>query len=460
MVVNKDKGQVDNNDIIVDDVPITETPQGQNDRNDPIGDPDGGINEDGNPKDVSPLLEGVSNETLTTLTEDSLKTLLESKEGVGFDKDGNIVDITGTIISKFDDYKSELEESGSDINLDDIEEITIGETSYSINENGEAVDANGNVFKTKEEVLDLLKEQADSSESDEPLIKTISKISGFVAVDKDGNELEFEESPEGLAKREAYIVKNYGSELAKQELNSFFQENPDIVEMYNYKRIHGSIEGFKDRVDYGKITLDESNDDQHKELIISAEMARGSSRDRAEKIANYMVEDGKGKEEAESSLKYLKEVQVKKDRDAAAARQADIDREKAEIAKRHNNIATIVKSGKVNDIQIPEYIKYKNSDGSFINVSRDYLYQYMAKPVKDGKSQYEIDKESDDVSSEILDAYMRLTGFNYSGLIEDKTRQQRVDKLKAIKNNSKLTNKIVIKKKSAGGIASNNDIVE
>jgi len=425
------------------------------------------VNAGGDETQLIPLLEGVENETLSELDEDSLKSILSTKNGASFDKSGNVIDTDGNIVASFEDYKTELNDGsdGSDgsVNLDDIESIDIDGTEYSINENGEAVDDTGKVIKTRDEVVALLEELNNEDEGGEtPLVEDIAKLSGFTPVDKDGNPLVFEDTPDGMAKREVAIVNQFGAELARQELDTFFENNPDIVEMYNYKKIKGSLDGFKDRVDYNKITVEADDDNQQTQLIVNAEILKGNSKERAEQIAKYLIEDGKGKDEAILALKYLKETQASRDRDAIAAKEAKENEERAAIAAKHEEIAKTVKSGKLNGIVIPEYIKYKRSDGSIMNVTRDFIYQYMTKPVKDGKSLYDIDKEKSNTESEVLDAYLKITGNDYSSIIKGMERQSKVDKLKDIKNRSKLSNRIVVKKRTTSGTqggASNEEIV-
>jgi len=425
------------------------------------------VNAGGDETQLIPLLEGVENETLSELDEDSLKSILSTKNGASFDKSGNVIDTDGNIVASFEDYKTELNDGsdGSDgsVNLDDIESIDIDGTEYSINENGEAVDDTGKVIKTRDEVVALLEELNNEGEGGEtPLIEDIAKLSGFSPVDEDGKPLVFEDTPDGMAKREVAIVNQFGAELARQELDTFFENNPDIVEMYNYKKIKGSLDGFKDRVDYNKITVEADDDNQQTQLIVNAEILKGNSKERAEQIAKYLIEDGKGKDEAILALKYLKETQASRDRDAIAAKEAKENEERAAIAAKHEEIAKTVKSGKLNGIVIPEYIKYKRSDGSIMNVTRDFIYQYMTKPVKDGKSLYDIDKEKSNTESEVLDAYLKITGNDYSSIIKGMERQSKVDKLKDIKNRSKLSNRIVVKKRTTSGTqggASNEEIV-
>jgi hypothetical protein len=411
--------------------------------------------EEANKNTFSELVKDVENETIKALNLEQGNALLETHKGVGFDKDGNIINVQGEVVKNFDDFKDEIKEASTEDPLKDAGEVEIEGTTYKLDENKNAVDADGKVVKTKEEILEMLNEGEEGD--DDNYVSQVSSITGFQAVDDKGNEITFENTVQGLADRETHIVNQEARKLASQELDTFFDKNPDIIEMYNYKKLHGNLDGFADAKDYSKITLEDSNDDQHRQIIIEAEQAQGKDEKRAKQYADMMISDGKGKDEAEASLNFLKDKQTK---DAQAIVDARTEKEgvaKETYKKYVTEVAEVVKSGTANGFKIPDHFEATLADGSKRVVKRDAIFHLVTEPVgDDGETVYDKMLARDSVEAKVLDAYMRLIGYDFNKLATQKANSQKIVNLKEAKK--KAGNKVNIIKKDLTGPVAAEDI--
>lgn len=390
-------------------------------------------------KSSSSLIKDVENDYIKTLDETKLNELITKANGAGFDKSGNIVDSSGVIIKTIEDIEKEKEDSTSNV-LDGVNEVTLlddkgKEIKYKLDENKNAVDNEGKIVKTKEELIALTNESDKADEDD--YIKHISSSTGFHAVDDKGEPINFENTLEGLAAREAHIVKQEATKLAFDEINAFFDKNPDILEMLEYKKLNGSLKDYAVHEDYSRIIIEDTNDDQHKSIIVKAEMARGNTEERARRIAELLTQDGKGKTEAEASLKYL----VDKQNADKQAKLTKIDNDKkANLAKQEeqfSKVATIIKSGKVKDFTIPEFFKAKLSDGRETTFHRNAIFQLITQPVDDkGNTRYDLMRSKDSAEDMVLDAYLRLVKYDTSQLVMQRSNNNKVLKLKESKQSA------------------------
>jgi len=388
------------------------------------------------------------NAFVTGLT-DGQKTMLYSGfKGTAFNNEA-LVDSEGKPVADFKTLRSklieqvELYKTVSTLDIAGYDSIDLDGVTISINEKGEGVDAEGKVIKTPLEIRTLIyqndpelnKNLGDPEDLTIPAIMTkIGELSGFVPTDETGAAIEFEATVEGLAKREAYLVKQYGSQQANMALEQLFINHPEIEEMLDYKTMHKSLKGYMPSEDLSAITLEKTNVEMHKDIMIKANIARGFTPERAAQYAQYAIDEKTSFTTATEDLEYLKANKSAK----LEARQAE--EEKANQARRDSQanyiktVESVIKAGKIGDITIPEFIKAKRSDGSILQIPREQLFDYMFKPIQDGMSAYTVAKSSEDdtvkLNEHILDAYMRLTGNDRSSIIKMESATSRVNLIK------------------------------
>lgn len=114
--------------------------------------------------------------------------------------------------------EEEGEKSGSTGNGEEEtepEQVEIDGTLYTLDDNGNAVDDNGEIKFTKEQIDAMSDEEPNELDGD--YIEAISKASGIVIKDEKGEPVKFEPTVEGFAKREA-AVKALGEREGLQKV--------------------------------------------------------------------------------------------------------------------------------------------------------------------------------------------------------------------------------------------------
>jgi len=334
------------------------------------------------------------------------------------------------------------------------EVVVIDSNEYTLNESGDAVDKDGNVFKTKSE-LEELSEEDDKSEPDDSKspsgeerdvsISDIEKMSG-IEVYKEGKKVEYDVSLEGLAKREQDI-KTLGLKEGEQSaIKQFFNSNPDLYKAYLYKSKKGSLDGFSNEPFYQSVELDTENEEQLFNFIVDAEVKKGSDPERAKSIAKFFKAENKLEDEGKAAYEYLTN-QEKTEIDSFAKQEEN--QKKEQIKKETEFFGTyfdesgkevivnnegsvynkIVEKGSFGNFVIPEGgLKVKKGDGTEQTLSRKEIYDYTSKPVtKEGYTQAQIDemKRMGNTDALLYQYILNLTGNDVSQLIERKILEEK-----------------------------------
>ena len=232
------------------------------------------------------------------------------------------------------------------------EQVEIDGTLYTLDDNGNAVDDNGEIKFTKEQIDAMSDEGANELDGD--YIEAISKASGIVIKDEKGEPVKFEPTIEGFAKREAAVKALGEREGFAKGFNEFLANNPDIAALVEYKSKFGTIEGYSANVDYSKIEI-KDDDNLLADLIYKAEIQKGTSPERAKRIVE---------------IKYF-----------------GVSYEDDGTVKVHNAPGSlydlIVVKGQIGEYALPkEGLRIKTTDGEKL-ISRQELFDYFSRPVQE-----------------------------------------------------------------------------
>jgi len=342
-----------------------------------------------------------------TITDDNRSVLTEA--GIaGFDKEGNAVDDKGDVILKSGAYQKEDFEqlskddflkkyfestdgdgTGSDgdgnntgLNPDELVEgieLLIGDKEYKIDANGNAVSEDGTKIE-KDKLLEMVKEDSNNP-NDEDLITSIAKVDGYDLQDENGNPLTFEPTPEGIAKRTQYIVENEVAKRTESTIQDFLTKQPELNSAFQYLRVHGSLDGFANHVDYSSMTLDKDDKQQQRELVISDMVAVGKSRQEAEDYAKFIEANNKLFDTADLVLKKKQELQGKELNDAKAKEQEQIRAQEDYFKEVQAKADQVIKEGKILNYKLPLNLRVKDENGAIKTVPRDEFAKYLFEPV-------------------------------------------------------------------------------
>ena len=321
--------------------------------------------------------------------------------------------------------------------------IEIGDERYTVDERGNVLDKNGNIYKEASEVkawIDSFENVSDTTDG-AMTIDSIQEAFGIEITDDNDKKVTFENSPAGVKAYIDAVIDTARDEHYEAAINSLYQKYPILSDVLNYYIANGnSLEGFGEMPDRSNITIDENNEAQQESIIRTAWKEKGQRGDVESYIA-YLKSSGILLATAKEELTGLQDA----DKEYRAKLAAEAEKKENEHIKRlenyWNGVHEVVKSRQIAGYQIPESI-IVNRNGQKLSVTPEDFFNYIYRVDKDGKSAYEKDLAAETPESrrddEILRAYLKFVGGNYSNLVGMAINKEKVNtlKLKAKERNS------------------------
>lgn len=366
----------------------------------------------------------------------------------GNNGDGKVTDLTTGEIQNTDGTKDIDEPTGKETN-NDLEKpnnnsegnqelvsgsvIEVGSDKYTVDDAGNLVDKDGNIFKEASEVQEWLKEFDSIDDNSEISINAIKDIIGIDITDDNDKPIEFENTVEGVKSYFNAVLENKREEYYEAAINSLYQRYPIVKDVLNYYVANGnSLEGFGETPDRSNITIDDSNEEQQEHIIRTAWKEQNRKGD-VNGYIEYLKSSGTLLATAKEELAGLQEAdrQYKEEVAAEAARQ---EQERYETLQNYwNGVHDIIKTRNIAGYQIPESIII-NRNGQKISVTPEDFFNYIYRVDKDGHSAYENDLAKETPESrrddQILRAYLKFVGGNYSNLVNMAINKEKVATLK------------------------------
>lgn len=337
---------------------------------------------------------------------------------------------------------------------------------YKVDDKGNVVDKEGNIYKKAEEVKEWMSSLDTTDENDltELNINNIQKEVGYDIVDENNNPVEFENSLKGVKAYIEAVKEQETKNIVQGTMNKFYNDNPLVKQFVDYVTLTGSPRGFGDIPDRRGIKLDAENKDQHIAIIKMAAQEFGNSGINDNYI-KYLETTGGLYDEAKLQLKALqdKDVTVRKqiEEQAAAARL----QEEKELNEYFEEVNNVIRSRKLGQFTLPENITVERN-GRKLTLNLEDFYRYVSQPaVVDEESGNKITAYQRDLRNqsnknllekELLDAYLMFTNSSYKDLINMIAKEDNVRKLVLKSKENKNKNGITIKKPSK----QNNNILD
>lgn len=353
-----------------------------------------------------------------------------------------------------DNNNSDDTHSTGELNVGD--QIEVDGVTYTVSENGDVVDAEGNVFKAAADVAEWLKtvDVKDDDDNDKLSLSSIQEAVGITINDENGNPVEFTEDANGVKSYIDSVINLRSTELQQAAINRLYQDNPLLKQFQDYVQLKGTPKGFGDIPDRSGIKLDKENENQ---LIAVIKMAATEFGNKSlnDNYIKYLRDSGSLYDEAKIQLAalvdkdkaYRKEIETQ----AAAQRQKEADDLKSYWEKVNNMINGRV----INGYKIPDSFT-KEVDGKKIVITPNDFFNYVSNASverEDGSKitsyQRDLAELTDDeyMAREMLDAWLMFTGGTYKDLIDMAVKENEVRKLivKSKQNRSTKTVKLVKK---------------
>lgn len=339
--------------------------------------------------------------------------------------------------NKGDEGNKEDNKNGdnADVNLEAGTSIEVGEDTYTVDENGNLLDKNGNIFKEAKDVKSWLNEFENVTDTDKDSIsiEIIQEAVGVQITDDDDKPVEFENNPEGIKAYIDAVIETAKEEHFETAVNTLYQKYPILNDVLNYYIANGnSLEGFGEVPDRSNITIDDSNEAQQEAIIRTAWEEQGRKGDVESYIA-YLKSSGTLLATAKEELVGLQEA----DEQYRKNIEEEAEYKEAERLQRlenyWNSVHDVIKNRTIAGYQIPESIIISRN-GQKLSVTPEDFFNYIYRVDKDGKSAYERDLATETPESrrddEILRAYLKFVGGNYSNLVDMAINKEKVNRLK------------------------------
>lgn len=302
--------------------------------------------------------------------------------------------------------------------VDEPKAVTVDDVTYQLNDKGDAVDKDGNIVKTKEELNELERQQDQDNEI--PLTEEILQKSGYKILDEQGKPKSYEDTPEGLLE----LTNDLAVQKANQEVKKFFSKYPAVVDFAKHLERGGTKEEYF-KVQAGSwrnIKFDEKDETQLTNAIVTELVSKGVPREQAEFTAKNYKDTDKLKDFGKAAYQRL----VKSEEDADAAKDAQDQKAIQEYNQRQEahwkNVQGIVSKGKLNNITIPE-------------TDREKFYNYVAIAANEqGQSQVEIDATKLPIEQQLELDYFVFKGGDLGKLIANAIK---TDKARSLRDRTK-----------------------
>lgn len=346
-----------------------------------------------------------------------------------------------------DDDNHDNNNNGDDNNTIELktgETIQIGDDKYTVAENGDLLDKDGNVFKEAKDVKDFLKDYQDEGDGDGNdnnnndnekgiNIKAIQEALGFQFVDDNDKDVEYDNSVEGIKTYINDVIEQQTEEIKEATLNTLFEKYPFAKDAINYFIANGnSLDGWGVELDRSNITIDENNEKQQEDIVRTAWKEQKRTGDLDNYIA-YLKSSGTLLSTAKSELAGLQEADKARKEDLERQAQAAHQAQEEEMNKFWNGVEAAIKSRKLGQYQIPEQIKITRGGKSMMATPADF-YRYVSVTDKDGKTAYAKDCEAvskeQQINDSLLKAYLMFTGGDYSSLVDMAIKEKEVKTLR------------------------------
>lgn len=342
-------------------------------------------------------------------------------------------------------------------------QIEFDGNTYTVADNGDIVDSEGNVFKEAKDVQSWLDENnaVDTDENGELSIDAIREAVGIDVTDENGKPMDFDNTPAGVRSYVESVIALKSNEIQEGTINKLFAANPMLKQFMDYVQLTGTPRGFGDIPDRSGIQLDKDNPEQLKAVIRMAAQEFGNA-SLNESYIKYLQDSGALYDEAKNQLQalvgkdqaYRKEIEQR----AEAARQ----QEAAEIQEYWKGVNEAINKRVIGGYKLPESF-VKNINGQKVTLTPNDFYNYVAvaREGEDGARMTGYQRDLDNLSNEealnreLLDAWLMFTGGSYKDLVNMAVNEEKVRKLVVKSKQQRNARTIKVNKPKSSKVNSN-----
>lgn len=306
--------------------------------------------------------------------------------------------------------------STGEVTLSEGDTVNVDGVDYTIDANGNAVDADGTVFRTAAELAELIAQNG----SEPSVLDQLQTRFGSDFKDEDGNPIVFDNNAEGIAAYVDTVVQSRIVEAQTAALNNLFETYPQVEQVINHLKLNGTLEDFVEIPDRSSITVSKDNEEQQATFIREEWKLSGKKGD-VNKFIDYCKNAGILYDTAVESKEAVDSIYESR----LAEQKAQVEAKEAAAAAEEKayweNVEKTISKGELLGYSIPEQIQC-NRDGKKVMLSRKDFLKYVSTPVdSEGNTAYMLDEAKVDsnarMQDDLLKAFLKFTGGNYASLV-------------------------------------------
>lgn len=315
--------------------------------------------------------------------------------------------------------------SMGEVTLSEGDTVNVDGVDYTIDADGNAVAADGTVFRTASELTELIAQNG----SEPSVLDQLQTRFGSDFKDEDGNPIVFDNNAEGIAAYVDTVVQSRIVEAQTAALNNLFETYPQVEQVINHLKLNGTLEDFVEIPDRSNITVSKDNEEQQASFIREEWKLSGKKGD-VNKFIDYCKNAGILYDTAVESKEAVDSIYESR----LAEQKAQVEAKEAAAAAEEkaywDNVEKTISKGELLGYSIPEQIQC-NKDGKKVMLSRKDFLKYVSTPVdSEGNTAYMLDEAKVDsnarMQDDLLKAFLKFTGGNYASLVGMAVNKQKV----------------------------------
>lgn len=315
--------------------------------------------------------------------------------------------------------------SMGEVKLSEGDTINVDGVDYTIDVEGNAIAADGTVFRTATELAELIAQNG----SEPSVLNQLQTRFGSDFKDENGNPIVFDDNEEGIAAYVETVVQSRVKEAQAAAINNLFETYPQVEQVINHLKLNGTLDDFVEIPDRSQITVSKDNEEQQATFIREEWKLSGKKGD-VNKFIDYCKNAGILYDTAVESKEAVDSIYESR----LAEQKAQVEAKEAAAAAEEkaywDNVEKTISKGELLGYSIPEQIQC-NKDGKKVMLSRKDFLKYVSTPVdSEGNTAYMLDEAKVDsdarMQDDLLKAFLRFTGGDYASLVGMAVNKQKV----------------------------------
>lgn len=346
--------------------------------------------------------------------------------------------------------------SMGEVKLSEGDTINVDGVDYTIDAEGNAIAADGTVFRTATELAELIAQNS----SEPSVLNQLQTRFGSDFKDENGNPIVFDDNEEGIAAYVETVVQSRVKEAQAAAINNLFETYPQVEQVINHLKLNGTLDDFVEIPDRSQITVSKDNEEQQATFIREEWKLSGKKGD-VNKFIDYCKNAGILYDTAVESKEAVDSIYESR----LAEQKAQVEAKEAAAAAEEkaywDNVEKTISKGELLGYSIPEQIQC-NKDGKKVMLSRKDFLKYVSTPVdSEGNTAYMLDEAKVDsdarMQDDLLKAFLRFTGGDYASLVGMAVNKQKVLSIRTAAAQTTGKRTVIINSKSNNSKTVDND---